>query len=183
MDIATSKVPYLDATVAEILRVAQTIVMTAREARVDTTVLGRPVPKGTILLLALNLPPELQEVELSVAESDRAQTSLSGRKLHSATWEKAADFQPARWLSGTGESGDALSFDPDAGPSLPFSVGPRGCFGKRLAMTELKILLVKLIGAFEFEKLPPALNEFSATEGVTRTSQQCHVRVKVLNEA
>jgi hypothetical protein len=37
-------------------------------------------------------------------------------------------FDPDRWLREDG------SFDPNAGPSLPFSLGQRGCFGKNLAV-------------------------------------------------
>jgi hypothetical protein len=38
-------------------------------------------------------------------------------------------FDPDRWLDEDG------SFDPNAGPSLPFSLGQRGCFGKSLAVS------------------------------------------------
>ena len=38
-----------------------------------------------------------------------------------------AIFRPDRWLE------DGV-FDPDAAYSLPFSLGPRGCFGRSLAV-------------------------------------------------
>jgi hypothetical protein len=38
-------------------------------------------------------------------------------------------FDPERWLRPDG------SFDANAGPSLPFSLGQRGCFGKSLAVS------------------------------------------------
>jgi len=38
-------------------------------------------------------------------------------------------YDPERWLREDG------SFDPNAGPSLPFSLGQRGCFGKSLAVS------------------------------------------------
>ena len=38
-------------------------------------------------------------------------------------------FNPERWLRPDG------SFDANAGPSLPFSLGQRGCFGKSLAVS------------------------------------------------
>lgn len=40
-------------------------------------------------------------------------------------------FNPERWLRPDG------SFDANAGPSLPFSLGQRGCFGKSLAVSSL----------------------------------------------
>jgi hypothetical protein len=40
-------------------------------------------------------------------------------------------FQPERWLTTDGQ------FDINAGPSLPFSLGQRACFGKNLAVSVL----------------------------------------------
>jgi len=47
------------------------------------------------------------------------------------TWAAGSGrhFSPERWLRPDG------SFDANAGPSLPFSLGQRGCFGKSLAVS------------------------------------------------
>jgi len=49
------------------------------------------------------------------------------------TWAAGTgrQFDPERWLRPNG------SFDANAGPSLPFSLGQRGCFGKSLAVSSL----------------------------------------------
>lgn len=68
----------------------------------------------------------------AAAELDplRSKTSrAAGRKV--GFWEAGTAFQfnPDRWLSEDG------SFNPNAGPMLPFSLGQRGCFGKNLAVS------------------------------------------------
>src|SRR3954453_3427720 len=40
--------------------------------------------------------------------------------------ETIAEFNPERWLNPDG------SFNPKAGPAVPFSLGQRGCFGRPL---------------------------------------------------
>lgn len=49
-------------------------------------------------------------------------------------WEAGTGrmFDPDRWIK------DGV-FDPHAGPSLPFSLGQRGCFGKNLAVSPLQL--------------------------------------------
>lgn len=81
--ISTSEsLPYLRLVVDELLRLHPTVVMTEHEATNDTTIMGTPGPKGTLLLcppLAMNLNPQI--------------------------WgEDASDFSPGRWLAK--ETGD-----------------------------------------------------------------------------
>jgi cytochrome P450 len=45
------------------------------------------------------------------------------------------------------EKGD--EFDPSAKPVLAFGLGLRGCFGKRLAYVEIRILITLIIWNFE----------------------------------
>jgi hypothetical protein len=64
-----------------------------------------------------------------------ADQSLEDDKYSRKTGSWAAgtgrQFDPDRWLREDG------SFDPNAGPSLPFSLGQRGCFGKSLAVSRI----------------------------------------------
>lgn len=68
--------------------------------------------------------------------SDREEVEERGnddgdKERKTGTWAAGTgrSFDPERWLRPDG------SFDPNAGPSLPFSLGQRGCFGKSLAVS------------------------------------------------
>ena len=47
-----------------------------------------------------------------------------------------------------GEKGGEV-FDSTAGPQLAFGLGPRGCYGRRMAFLQLRIFTVLLIWKFE----------------------------------
>ena len=59
-------------------------------------------------------------------------------------------------------------FDPNAVHMLPFSAGPRGCFGKKIAMLEMKVFLSVLFLRFEFPRLAAKLSGFEAKDGLTK---------------
>lgn len=125
----------------------------------DTTILGHFVPKGTIIIMGTNTsyedeispthtvgpmsdqPPSPASTVSSLSDSDEEGTvkrddSLASLRHESASrkvgyWKAgtARQFDPSRWLDKDGR------FDLNAGPSLPFSSGQRGCFGKNLAVS------------------------------------------------
>lgn len=125
-----AQIPYLDAAVEESLRLAHTTPGTLRKALVDTQVLGYHIPAGTDVFCMSNsfgvdvvsrwAPPE---------ESKRSKTSRE-TKNRTGTWDSNGimDWIPDRWLK-TDEKGQTV-FDFHAGPSTPFGLGPRGCFGE-----------------------------------------------------
>jgi hypothetical protein len=105
-------------------------------------VLGRRIPKGTVLLgiTATGWEDASTPVyagdsaddEDTIARSQRLQgvrTDKTARKY--GFWEAGTGrkFMPERWIDAAG------LFDPNAGPSLPFSTGQRACFGKNLAVS------------------------------------------------
>jgi cytochrome P450 len=53
-ELSKASIPYLDATVEEILRHANTIAFVVRQALQDTTVLGHRIPRGTDVFLMAN---------------------------------------------------------------------------------------------------------------------------------
>lgn len=55
-EIIASHAPYVDAVIEEILRVSVVLPMISREPLVDTTILGYPVPKGTLVMCLSNGP-------------------------------------------------------------------------------------------------------------------------------
>jgi len=52
--------------------------------------------------------------------------------------------------------------------------------GKRLAMQELRIVMVVLTLSFEFLPLPEELDSMWADEAVFRKPEMCHVRLRAL---
>ena len=54
MEITKTPAPYLDAYVEESSRMSPTLPVIIREAVVDTTVLGRRIPKGTSIVIYTN---------------------------------------------------------------------------------------------------------------------------------
>ncbi|KAL7270836.1 hypothetical protein RUND412_006446 [Rhizina undulata] len=54
-------------------------------------------------------------------------------------------YRPERWLNEDGNGLDATLF----GAFAPFSIGSRGCIGKRLAYIEAELMLARLMWAFE----------------------------------
>ncbi|KAK8051432.1 cytochrome P450 [Apiospora rasikravindrae] len=161
-EILDADIPYLDAAMEETLRLS-TITTVARQAVVDTEILGCRIPKGT-QIATQNL---LYERPVAVPEGLRSETSR-------------ADFVPERWLV-PGDNGET-AFDAYALPRTAFGDGPRGCFGRRLAMHELKIMMTLTTLCFKFAPLPEDLDNMRANETLFRKPVNCFARLEVLRE-
>jgi len=59
-------------------------------------------------------------------------------------------FCPERWLPSTMTPANPF-FNDQRQAVQPFSLGPRSCMGKSLAWAEMRLVLAKLLLAFEFE--------------------------------
>jgi cytochrome P450 len=177
-EIRHAKLPYLDAVIEEMLRI--NAVTVTREALCDTTILGCPIKKGTQVFFMSNGPGFL-EPSIAVDDSKRSETSR-GAKLNA--WDEAQDlslFSPERWLvrknDGQGLLAADIDFDGAAGPQLVFGLGPRSCWGRRLAYMEIRIIIAMLVWNFELSEAPPALSTYAGLEGIARVPQQCYVRL------
>ena len=175
-ELVSVQVPYLEAVVEEVLRHACTIAFVVRRAQVDTTVLGRRVPKGTDVFLMGNGPGYL-EPGIGVEESERSVGAREGKAL-TGRWEDAdaGAFRPERWLRTEERTGE-VSFDSRAGPTLAFGLGPRACFGKRLAVQELKLQFALLVWHFELLECPESLSGYDAVQKFAREPTSCYVRL------
>lgn len=139
----------------------------------NTQILGYPVPKGAQIMISLQgdswmLDDTVQHPQIPKGQQGSyvplgRQWQVKGRR----------DFDPSRWLTTT--AGKDV-FDLNAGPSLPFSSGLRGCFGKRLALLELRIAIAMLVRSLHFAPVPEALNSYKAFEIITRIPKQCYIR-------
>ena len=118
--------PYLQAFCNEVLRLFPPIPATTREAMVDTTLAGHPIPKGTPVVIAI--------------WGTNAKTALWG--------SDAAQFRPERWLerpSGGCKSNYAFQ---------TFIAGPRSCIGMSFAKHEFQCLVAAWVGSFETRFAP-----------------------------
>lgn len=143
-DVDAKKVPYLEAVVQECLRLSRTASGFAREARVDTTILGYPIPKGTIIITPAKFQVEDESMPSWGEGGEGVDVGSLDEKRYDKTrhvghWKAgtAKVFDPERWMK-DGE------FDATAGPSMPFSGGQRGCFGKNLAVSPFLVSLTSV---------------------------------------
>lgn len=71
-------------------------------------------------------------------------------------WKEPWSFQPERWI------GDG--FGDKTSVYYPFGYGPRSCIGEALAYMEMRIILAKMIFAYDWEWLNPDLDWFRDTK-------------------
>lgn len=179
-EIRRAKLPYFDAIIEEMLRI--NAVTVTREALCDTTILGCPIKKGTQVFLVSNGPGFLSP-SIPLDDSTRSENSR-GAKLN-GTWDETQDltvFDPERWLvrknDSKGLSEKDVEFDGAAGPQLVFGLGPRACWGRRLALMEMRTIIAMLVWNFELWQTPPAISSHAGLEGIARVPQQCYVRLR-----
>jgi cytochrome P450 len=182
-DIFDTPLPYLDAVISETLRLSNTAPVSFRETVVQCDILGHTVPAGTPIILVTAGPSYQSPQMVDTPEYLRSKTSQAkALTVRESTNPKAsqsphATFDPSRWLREDG------SFNPDAVQSLPFSAGPRGCFGKKIALLELKIMLVVMIMRFEFPRLRKGLSAYTAKDGLNRRPTCCYVMPRTVDRA
>ncbi|KAI9155239.1 Cytochrome P450 monooxygenase astJ [Paramyrothecium foliicola] len=71
--------------------------------------------------------------------------------FHNPTHFRDADsFRPERWLPKTHPRYDAAFDDDNRAAFKPFSHGPRDCVGKVLAYAEMRLILCRILHAFDF---------------------------------
>ncbi|KAF3346041.1 Protein artemis [Verticillium dahliae VDG2] len=143
----------------------------------DTTVLGRAVPKGTTMLM-LAQGPSLTSPALRIPEAAR---SPSARPCGEWDPEGMELFAPERWLSTDG-AGNVV-FDPLAGPVLGFGGGVRGCFGRKLAYLEMRIVCTLIAWDFELLECGEELSGYEATEEITYKPTSCYMKPRRWEDA
>ncbi|EDO37670.1 predicted protein [Nematostella vectensis] len=118
--------PYIEATIAEILRIRSIVPLALpHKATCDTTLSGYDVPKGTTVIVnlwAIHHDPE--------------------------EWLNPEEFDPSRFLDADGSyrAAGEKSF-------LPFSAGRRSCLGEALAKMELFLVCSRILHQFRFSHL------------------------------
>ncbi|XP_045135811.1 cytochrome P450 2L1-like [Portunus trituberculatus] len=117
-----SQLPYLDATINEVLRVSAVASNGVPHAAVHDTYLDQHfIPKGTIVV-----------GNIGFCHSDPNY------------WDEPEEFRPERFLNESGK----LSVPKEA--FLPFGIGKRSCLGEALARMELYVFSAALLQNFTF---------------------------------
>ncbi|KAL2274435.1 hypothetical protein FJTKL_03196 [Diaporthe vaccinii] len=188
-EITCASIPYLDAVTEEILRCAGTIPVIDRQASADTVVLGRRIPRGTTMYILTSGPSIHQSPAFEIDERARSESCRDAKRegRYRGEWNPGdiGSFRPERWLvssAGSANDGDgdggSVEFSAEAGPNLPFGLGMRSCFGRRLAALELRIMVVLIVWNFELLPCPQQLSGYASKMGVTSKPVQCFVRLR-----
>ncbi|XP_033941388.1 cytochrome P450 2D15-like isoform X2 [Pseudochaenichthys georgianus] len=143
--------PYVQATIHEIQRVANTVPLSVPHCTIkDTELMGYSIPKGTLIIP--NLTSVLNE---------------------EGQWKFPNEFNPENFLNDQGEFVKPEAF-------MPFSAGPRMCLGEGLARMELFLILVTLLRKFNFIWPEDAGKpDYNPVYGVTLTPQLYHMKVQL----
>ncbi|KAJ7886186.1 cytochrome P450 [Mycena olivaceomarginata] len=139
-DQLVSELPYLDATVHEVLRLHPPVTETLREAAHDDVIpLGTPVvtPSGETIS------------SITIAKGTTVFAPIRCINRSEALWgPDAKEFKPERWFEEvTAPAKDLLGHR----HLLTFHDGPRTCLGKSFALAEFKAALSVLIRNYVFE--------------------------------
>ena len=149
LSVCHGQLALMDGKVSHTVRIRLTDL-----AKEDVVILGKRVPKGTLVVFSTVMGNEDRSTPVyaapdsptSLSSISSAESSDSESAIHLSDSLKTArgDVPPRKvgyWASGTGGIFDPERwlnenglFDISMGPSLPFSTGQRGCFGKNLAV-------------------------------------------------
>lgn len=173
-EIINTIVHYRDAVVEEIFRCSLTEAAVCRTSVVDTQILGHFIPKNTEIFFMCN-GPSIFSAPFSIDKSKRSPTFIAAKANNICHWDPKtmAAFDPERWLV---EKDGQKVFDPSAGPLLVFSLGERGCYGRKMAYVEMKLFLTLLVWAFEFQECPKELSGYGSIDKLVHAPQQCYIK-------
>ncbi|XP_014788703.1 probable cytochrome P450 12a5, mitochondrial [Octopus bimaculoides] len=118
-----AKMPYLKAFVKETLRYYPVIPGNFRQLYKDINIRGYTIPKGTYVKMHHIWP----------AMSDEY-------------FENATEFKPNRWIRDSEEREITHPFT-----VMQFGFGPRSCLGKRLALTETYLFIIKILSKYSVQ--------------------------------
>ncbi|KAJ5374388.1 cytochrome P450 [Penicillium concentricum] len=173
IELTNTRVPYLQAVLEEVLRLHATSV--PRQAVRDTEILGQRIPKGTHVILVANGPS-------FHAPSFDIEPGLRSATVKPNKWDETRDlkaFDPERWLVyKEGMSWHEAEFDANAAPQIAFGMGPRYCWGRRLAYLEMRMVITLVLWSFDLLSLPDALADPKAYYGIIHKPGQCCLRLK-----
>lgn len=172
-EITSTQIPYFDATMEEIQRFGGTSPVVDRQAVTDTELLGHHIPKGTVVV-CLTMGPSMITPAFGIDEARRSPSCQAAFKEgKTKAWDTGdmGIFKPQRWLKDG-------KFDGSAGPLLAFGLGTRGCYGKRLAYLEMRILFTLILWNFELAECPGKLSGYKSVLISTNKPKDCYVSLR-----
>ncbi|XP_050415836.1 cytochrome P450 2D3 [Patella vulgata] len=135
-----SKLPYNEATLLEVQRIANAVPNTVPHTTdKDAVVKGFLIPQGSLVY-----------------------ANLYACHLHSRYWKEPLQFKPERFLDDTGTISKQT-----AATLIPFSIGPRICVGESLARMEIFLFFTNLLQRFSFST---SGSEKPSTDGICGVS-------------
>ncbi|KAM0271649.1 hypothetical protein ACHAQH_009004 [Verticillium albo-atrum] len=180
-------IPYLEAYMQESVRHAKSLPLMTRQTQVQTTILNVPVPKGTNVSYTSNGPGYFS-APIHVDEEMRHESAQAAKGKTGSAHEinTIKDFLPERWIKTTSSVVDGRevveeTFDANAAPFLSFGDGPRMCFGKKLALLEMRLFWVMLLWRFELKPVPKARNLDEEAIFLTRIPKHAYMRLKKID--
>jgi cytochrome P450 len=178
-ELSKARSPYLEAVLEEALRLHATSV--ARQTIRDTELMGYHIPKDTNVIVIAN-GPGFHAPSFAVDASRRSPTAKAENG-----WAETGDmkaFDPERWLvRKEGASDNEVEFDANAAPQIAFGMGPRSCWGRRLAYLELRLVVALVVWNFDLLEVPQALADPKASYGIVHRADQCCLRLKSRQES
>ncbi|KAK1830712.1 cytochrome P450 [Podospora conica] len=130
----TANLPYVNAVLNEALRVLPPVPWVA----------SRLVPLGGDTVDGHFLPT-----------GTLVSTNTFAASRSPLNFEYPAEFRPERWISNP--------HDDKLGGAQPFGLGTRGCIGKSLALTEMRLIMAKVHFLFDVEAVNPDLDWIDKT--------------------
>ena len=124
-----ARLDFIEACAHETMRLKPVAPLLVVQALSDTTLADVQVPKGMVVTTVMR------------------RDSVSDEHV-----PRAASFEPERWLA-AGEGGVAALAGSARRISMPFGAGPRICPGRYLALLEMKMAMVTLLGRFEIDRV------------------------------
>ncbi|KAK4461218.1 cytochrome P450 [Cladorrhinum samala] len=130
LDALRNDAPYLNAVLNEGLRMAPPV----------PCLPPRKVPAGGRTVCGTYLPQDaIFDVQIYLMNRDPEY------------WHSPESFRPERWLPEASTNPKSPHFNDQRQACQPFSVGGKSCFGQHLAWAEIRLILAKLLWAFDIE--------------------------------